>query len=223
MYKEKYLKYKTKYLDLKNQLGGDPNIIQDGGNFINDFFSNLSNRIYPKATKKATEKTTKDKVAYENERLAMINERLAMINEITINIAQTLHPDASISKITEAMEFANKKYMETINRNPARQEVNKEYEDAINNGKTMDEAMLKAIDKARIKGDKNELTEWHWFYSLKRQKESNPSFNYLKDKDTFIIWTGWTNDIATATNYMANNSDYLIDEKSGQIRKKNYN
>jgi hypothetical protein len=33
MYKEKYLKYKTKYLDLKNQLGGnsDSNIIQDGG------------------------------------------------------------------------------------------------------------------------------------------------------------------------------------------------
>ena len=33
MYKEKYLKYKTKYLELKNQLGGnsDSNIIQDGG------------------------------------------------------------------------------------------------------------------------------------------------------------------------------------------------
>jgi hypothetical protein len=31
MYKEKYLKYKTKYLDLKNQLGGNSNIIQDGG------------------------------------------------------------------------------------------------------------------------------------------------------------------------------------------------
>jgi hypothetical protein len=33
MYKEKYLKYKTKYLDLKNQLGGGPNIIQEGGLF----------------------------------------------------------------------------------------------------------------------------------------------------------------------------------------------
>jgi hypothetical protein len=33
MYKEKYLKYKTKYLDLKSQLGGDPNIIQEGGVF----------------------------------------------------------------------------------------------------------------------------------------------------------------------------------------------
>jgi hypothetical protein len=31
MYKEKYLKYKTKYLELKNQLGGGPNIIQEGG------------------------------------------------------------------------------------------------------------------------------------------------------------------------------------------------
>jgi hypothetical protein len=33
MYKKKYLKYKTKYLELKNQLGGnsDYNIIQDGG------------------------------------------------------------------------------------------------------------------------------------------------------------------------------------------------
>ena len=31
MYKKKYLKYKTKYLDLTNQLGGNSNIIQDGG------------------------------------------------------------------------------------------------------------------------------------------------------------------------------------------------
>jgi hypothetical protein len=31
MYKEKYLKYKTKYLELKNQLDGISNIIQDGG------------------------------------------------------------------------------------------------------------------------------------------------------------------------------------------------
>ena len=33
MYKEKYLKYKTKYLELKIQLGGDPNILQEGGCF----------------------------------------------------------------------------------------------------------------------------------------------------------------------------------------------
>ena len=31
MYKEKYLKYKTKYIVLQNQLGGNSNIIQDGG------------------------------------------------------------------------------------------------------------------------------------------------------------------------------------------------
>jgi hypothetical protein len=31
MYKEKYIKYKTKYLELKNQIGGDSNIIQKGG------------------------------------------------------------------------------------------------------------------------------------------------------------------------------------------------
>jgi hypothetical protein len=31
MYKEKYLKYKTKYLDLKSQIGSHPNIIQEGG------------------------------------------------------------------------------------------------------------------------------------------------------------------------------------------------
>ena len=33
MYKEKYLKYKTKYLDLKNQLDSNYNIIQDGGKY----------------------------------------------------------------------------------------------------------------------------------------------------------------------------------------------
>jgi len=31
MYKEKYIKYKTKYLELKNQLDSGPNIIQEGG------------------------------------------------------------------------------------------------------------------------------------------------------------------------------------------------
>ena len=30
MYKEKYLKYKSKYLELKSQIGGGPNIIQEG-------------------------------------------------------------------------------------------------------------------------------------------------------------------------------------------------
>ena len=221
MYKEKYLKYKTKYLDLKNLLGGDPNIIQDGGNFITDFISNLSNIMYPKATKKATEKTTKDNVADEKERIAKINKKT--INDITINIAQTLNPNASISEITEAMKNANEKYMEAINRNRVRQAVNKEYEDAINNGETMDEAMFKAIIKTKTLGDTNDFTEWQWFYSLKRQKESNPFFNYPINKYGFIIWTGWTNNIATATNYMANRNDYLIDGKSGQIRKKNYN
>jgi hypothetical protein len=33
MYKEKYLKYKSKYLELKSQIGGGPNIIQEGGVF----------------------------------------------------------------------------------------------------------------------------------------------------------------------------------------------
>jgi hypothetical protein len=31
MYKEKYIKYKTKYLELKSQLDSGPNIIQEGG------------------------------------------------------------------------------------------------------------------------------------------------------------------------------------------------
>jgi hypothetical protein len=31
MYKEKYIKYKTKYLELKNYLDNNSNIMQDGG------------------------------------------------------------------------------------------------------------------------------------------------------------------------------------------------
>jgi hypothetical protein len=38
MYKEKYLKYKTKYLELKNQIGSYPNIIQDGGGLYDLLF-----------------------------------------------------------------------------------------------------------------------------------------------------------------------------------------
>ena len=47
MCKEKYLKYKTKYIDLQNQLGGnsDSNIIQDGG-------VRMFNRGSPSAEKK---------------------------------------------------------------------------------------------------------------------------------------------------------------------------
>ena len=36
MYKEKYIKYKTKYIALQNYLGGNSNIIQDGATFEED-------------------------------------------------------------------------------------------------------------------------------------------------------------------------------------------
>jgi len=48
MYKEKYLKYKTKYLDLKSQLGGDKNPLKQNSqySFINwEFDSNKNNLI----------------------------------------------------------------------------------------------------------------------------------------------------------------------------------
>ena len=38
MYKEKYLKYKTKYLDLKNEISGEPNTLQDGGGLWDKLF-----------------------------------------------------------------------------------------------------------------------------------------------------------------------------------------
>jgi len=53
MYKEKYLKYKTKYLELKNQLGSNSNsnIIQDGGFFgIPSMPTFLTNITLPKKT-----------------------------------------------------------------------------------------------------------------------------------------------------------------------------
>ena len=50
MFKEKYLKYKTKYLELKSQLDGSPNTIQDGGSL----FSFLSNLFAPSKATKAT-------------------------------------------------------------------------------------------------------------------------------------------------------------------------
>jgi hypothetical protein len=42
MYKEKYLKYKLKYLDLQGQLGGGPNYIYHGTNlfYIDDIIEN---------------------------------------------------------------------------------------------------------------------------------------------------------------------------------------
>jgi hypothetical protein len=36
MYKEKYIKYKTKYIALLNYLGGNSNIIQDGGSTLEE-------------------------------------------------------------------------------------------------------------------------------------------------------------------------------------------
>jgi hypothetical protein len=58
MYKKKYLKYKTKYLALKNQLDNNTNIIQDGGGLFEwlgfydeiddkmaDYYDEIDNKI----------------------------------------------------------------------------------------------------------------------------------------------------------------------------------
>ena len=52
MYKKKYLKYKTKYLDLQSQLGGNPNIIQKGS--VWPFSTKSANPPYIAPTRKPT-------------------------------------------------------------------------------------------------------------------------------------------------------------------------
>ena len=59
MYKEKYLKYKTKYLDLKNEISGEPNTLQDGGGY---FFWEGKNE---KKAREAAEAAAAEKAAAE--------------------------------------------------------------------------------------------------------------------------------------------------------------
>ena len=54
MYKEKYIKYKTKYLELKNELDSGPNIIQEGGAPPSLSFGKEKPPIVNAATKQAT-------------------------------------------------------------------------------------------------------------------------------------------------------------------------
>ena len=75
MYKEKYLKYKTKYLDLKSQLGGAPQqfyltdketpyhqkIVHNGNNFTITKDSDYPNRIY----------NTEDNYVYRDDKLKL--------------------------------------------------------------------------------------------------------------------------------------------------------
>lgn len=66
MYKEKYLKYKTKYLDLKNQLGGVSNTIQNRGGLSNfNLFGPSKKQKEAAAEKAAAEKVAAEKVAAE--------------------------------------------------------------------------------------------------------------------------------------------------------------
>jgi hypothetical protein len=53
-------------------------------------------------------------------------------------------------------------------------------------------------------------------YALKRQKESNLSFNYTKDKNGYIIWTGWTNTVIEANIMMKSKDNYTINN-NGKI------
>jgi hypothetical protein len=68
MYKEKYLKYKTKYLDLQSQLGGNPNIIQEGGGgwFYRSKPANKPSPPPPPPEPKPTTESAIEILKYEN-------------------------------------------------------------------------------------------------------------------------------------------------------------
>jgi hypothetical protein len=73
MYKEKYLKYKTKYLDLQSQLGGNPNIIQEGGVWVWPFTSSANKPPPPpppppppKPTSQSTIESAIEQLKFEN-------------------------------------------------------------------------------------------------------------------------------------------------------------
>jgi hypothetical protein len=61
MYKEKYLKYKTKYLELKNQLDGISNTIQEGGGWFWPWASSTQDDPNIEIEIKGTRLTIKDK------------------------------------------------------------------------------------------------------------------------------------------------------------------
>ena len=93
MYKEKYLKYKSKYLDLKNQLDSYPNIIQDGGKLlempwsIRMPWSTRTSEIVSKTSESVTKTYSVTKTIQRNtDKTNEINEAFATPCQITTHL-----------------------------------------------------------------------------------------------------------------------------------------
>jgi hypothetical protein len=143
MYKEKYLKYKTKYLDLKSQIGGDPNIIQEGGVF-EDVFDWLFGGVFKKEVKEVMEadgadgaEGTEDKF-FKNITADDKNTLLTLVKSKKIRPIDANHWVKSIDMINESkhelinikhiewwIQYKNEKIGNKMNLKEALQEANK--------------------------------------------------------------------------------------------------
>ena len=108
MYKEKYIKYKTKYLELKNQLDSGPNIIQEGG----WFGLSKKDRDATAAKKAAKAEAAKAEAAKAEAAKA---EAAAAHKEIIqkIGAAKVAANNKIIEKVTELFSMTNFDFIKT--------------------------------------------------------------------------------------------------------------
>ena len=114
MYKEKYLKYKTKYLDLKSQEGGVPNILQEGGYFFWEGKNEKKAREAAEAAaaeKAAAEKAVAEKAVAEaaaaKAAAEVAAEKAAKVAEMAAEVVAAEINDKSKSSVIFANAYKN--------------------------------------------------------------------------------------------------------------------
>jgi hypothetical protein len=197
MYKEKYFKYKTKYLDLKSQLDDAPNIIQNGGRWWDIF--GMSEKQKTADEKAAAEKATAVKVAAGEKVVAENTLTTKADNKqlrSTINLTKKINPKITDQEITTAIKEASVNFKKAIIKGtPETQAAYKQYIQELNSEVSLQIAMIRVKNTQQLNRVQPIITggygtEWDIVYALKRQKETDPSFIYNEDERSNIEWTG---------------------------------
>ena len=232
MYKEKYIKYKTKYLDLQSQTGGFPifpfKLTAAEKAAAEKAAAEKATAVKAttvKATtvKAAAEKAAGEKVVAENTLTTKAYDKQL---RTTINLTKKINPKITDQEITTAIKEASVNFKKAIIKGtPETQAAYKQYIQELNSEVSLQIAMIRVRNTQQLNRVQPIITggywtEWDIVYALKRQKETDPSFIYNEDERSNIEWTGWTNLTDKANKYNENKLEYYINPGNGEIIEK---
>jgi len=245
MYKEKYLKYKTKYLDLKSQIGsGVDEEIEKTNRFINDTGNRLiNNEIYLLMNVAPTEKNVIEYIKAQSIRLwsnleqRLIARTVSIANKSKSKITREARIAAEIDLFWDMSEEELSDYIKYKNVNlistPAeRQEARAEKIRKKEEEKQEEEARA---EKRRLRKEANELkrkemkekgyppsvqdgliSEEEFNYGLEMQHKVNQEFTYELSTTDEPVWTGWHEDPEVMKDFRENRKKYFLEE-NGKI------